>query len=92
MKSFLEMTDEEKIQSCDNMMNVLTHNDWPEIYLMFTEAMNNFRQEMENAADWEMFLVNRAKYEYIRDNILKLPETIRSIRDDLSNKEEDADV
>ena|SRR3972149_12108052 len=88
MKPFLEMSDEEKIKSCDRMMNVLTHNDWQEVYFLFSEASNGFRQEMENAPNWDAFLVSRTKYEYIRDNILSLPDNIRNIREELSKAPE----
>jgi hypothetical protein len=86
MKSFMEMTDQEKIQSCDRMLNVLLHPDWQEVYFTFSDAAKNFRQEMENAPDWESFVSARAKYEYIRDVILKLPDNIKTMRDELSTE------
>lgn len=83
MKSFLEMTVKEQIESCDRMLNVLAHHDWQEVYLMLSEAAENFRKSMETAATWEIFVAERAKYEYIRDVLLPLPETFRNLKNEL---------
>jgi len=84
MKPFHEMSVKEQMESCDRMLNVLFHDDWKELYLMFTEAAAIYRQEMETSCNWETFLIARAKYEYIRDVLLRLPEDIKELRDDLA--------
>lgn len=84
--SFQDLPNEEQIKSLDRMLNVLTHNDWNELYLMFSEAMNIFRESMETANTWEEFIEARSKYTYIRDSILTLPERIRAEKDDLESE------
>lgn len=80
---FSELSKEEQINSLDRMLNVLTHNDWSELYLMFSEAMNIFREQMETAVTWEEFITSRAHYLYIKDSILTLPDRIRAEKAEL---------
>ena len=80
---FVELSKEEKIKSLDRMLNVLTHNDWSELYLMFSEAMSIFREQMETSTTWEEFVTARAQYLYIKDSILTLPDRIRAEKSEL---------
>lgn len=82
-KSYAEQTPEERIASLDRMQNVFACADWRELYLRFADDAAAFRQQMENAPDWDHFIAARALYLHTRDYLMRLREIVKNEKEDL---------
>lgn len=68
------------------MLNVLTHQDWREIYMFLAERAYSFQQEIENAASWDQYVVARALKRYTADYLMKLPEFIKDAKEEVERE------
>lgn len=83
VKPYGEQTIEERIACLDRMMNVVNHQDWRELYLHFADEAATYRQQMEDAPDWETFVENRAIYRYVTKHLMELSGSVKRQKEEL---------